>query len=615
MTTQLRDPVCDMPVDPATSLSSSRAGRAFFFCSEYCRRFFEAHPESYADRPPVPDPEEDPARRRLAYFSMEIGLDSRMPIYSGGLGILAGDTLRSFADLGLPVVGVSLLYRRGYFRQALDPQGGQTEAPADWNPAQFVRPLPPTVRVTIAGRSIVVRACRYDVRSTAGHTVPVLLLDTDVEGNEPADKDLTGVLYGGDERTRLSQEIVLGIGGVRVLRALGYTGIRRFHMNEGHSSLLALELLAEETERPLTERIERVKRRCVFTTHTPVPAGHDQFSYELVADLLGEPIPFEELRMLGGADRLNMTRLALNLSHYVNGVAKSHEKVSQEMFPRYPIASITNGVHSFTWTCDQFRALYDRFIPDWANDPFSLRHAMKIPVEEIWKAHFEAKLRLLAEVRRRTSVALDGEVFTIGFARRATAYKRADLLFIDPEELARIARAAGPMQVIFAGKAHPRDEPGKELIQRVFRAADRLRNDVPIVYLAEYDIGLARLLASGVDLWLNTPRRPLEASGTSGMKAAHNGVPSLSVLDGWWVEGNLEGITGWSIGNGSTDGGPSEDARDAADLYMKLRTAILPLYYGNRSGWGDVMKRCVALNASFFNTHRMVQQYASTAYA
>ena len=610
MTADIRDPVCDMPVDPTSSFSADRDGRTSYFCSEYCRAFFLAHPESYVDRPRVSGSDDD-GRRRLAYFSMEVGLDHRMPIYSGGLGILAGDTLHSFADLGLPVVGVTLLYRKGYFRQTLDRRGNQTESPTNWNPAEFLRPLAPAVEVTIGNRPVAIRACRYDIVSPAGHTVPLVLLDTDVEGNLPSDRALTGSLYGGDERYRLSQEIILGIGGIRMLRALGYSGVRRFHMNEGHSSLLVLELLRDTPDRPLTERIESIKRKCIFTTHTPVPAGHDQFSYDLVKEVLGEPIPFEVLRMLGGPEKLNMTRLALNLSHYVNGVARRHEQVSHEMFPLYPITSITNGVHSFTWTCEAFRTLYQRYIPEWASDPFSLRHAMKIPSEDVWSAHLEAKSRLFAEVFRRTSVALAPDVFTIGFARRATAYKRPDLIFSNAEELSRIARNGSPMQLIFAGKAHPRDEPGKELIRRVFRMADRLQNIVPIVYLEEYDMALAQLLTSGVDLWLNTPLRPLEASGTSGMKAAHNGVPSLSVLDGWWVEGHVEGITGWSIGSGPVDGSPNQDA---LDLYSKLETVILPLYYGDRPGWVDVMKRSIALNASFFNTQRMVQQYASTAY-
>jgi starch phosphorylase len=384
-------------------------------------------------------------------------------------------------------------------------------------------------------------------------------------------------------------------------------------MNEGHSSLLALELLREDQDRPLAEQIEDVKRRCIFTTHTPVPAGHDQFSYDLVRELLGEPIPFEEIQMLGGPEKLNTTRLALNLSHYVNGVAKRHGEVSQEMFPGYPINSITNGVHSFTWTCDAFRALYDRHIPGWTMDPFSLRHAMKIPAQEIWSAHQEAKHQLLEEVRRRTPITLSGELFTIGFARRTTAYKRADLLFSDPERLRYIARRVGPIQLVFAGKAHPRDEEGKRIIRRLFRAARELKEDVRIVYVENYDIALARLVTAGVDLWLNTPLRPLEASGTSGMKAAHNGV-----LDGWWLEGHLEGITGWSIGPapGQEPGVPAAvvETRDAEDLYRKLADPIVPLYYFNRPAWIDIMRRAIVFNASFFNAHRMVQQYAANAY-
>lgn len=321
--------------------------------------------------------------------------------------------------------------------------------------------------------------------------------------------------------------------------------------------------------------------------------------------------------MLGGQDGLNMTRLGLNLSHYVNGVARRHGQVSQEMFPGYPIDSITNGVHSFTWTSDSFRRVYDRHVPGWSRDPFSLRHAIKIPPAEIWEAHVEAKRALFAEVHRRTSRSLVEEALTIGFARRATSYKRADLIFRDTRELVKIAKSGGPLQILFAGKAHARDEPGKDVIRRIFRVARELENDVSVIYLENYDMSLARLLTSGADVWLNTPRPPLEASGTSGMKAAHNGVPSFSILDGWWIEGHVEGVTGWSIGSQPMTGtAASADAEDqeSAELYQKLREVIVPLYYGNRPGWIDVMRQTVAFNASFFNTHRMVQQYAANAY-
>jgi starch phosphorylase len=617
MTNAVHDPVCGMPVDPASGRSASHQGRTFFFCSEYCRGYFLTHPDRYGGEPPAVGASEDPASRRLAYFSMEVGLDDRLPIYSGGLGVLAGDTLASFADLRLPVVGVTLLYAKGYFRQTIDAEGYQRESPVEWDPMAVVRPLPAVVSVTIANRSVAIRACQWDVKGSSGYTVPLLLLDTNVPENLPADRELTAFLYGGDERYRLSQEIVLGIGGVRMLRALGYTGVRRFHMNEGHAALLALELLRSEPDQEdVTRDIEDVRRRCVFTTHTPVPAGNDQFSYDLVKEVLGEPLPAEEIRMLGGEDRLNMTRLALNLSHYVNGVAKRHGQVSQEMFPGYAIDSITNGVHSFSWTCDSFRSLFDHHIPGWASDPFSLRHAIKIPKEEVWAAHVEAKERFVEEIRRRTDRSFARDIFTIGFARRATAYKRADLIFSDMGRLSEIARRTGTLQLVFAGKAHPRDNPGKEIIQRIFHLSRESRAELRIVYLEDYDLKLARLLTSGVDLWLNTPLPPLEASGTSGMKAAHNGVPSLSVLDGWWVEGHIEGVTGWSIGPApSSSAGPADDrSRDAAELYEKLSQTIIPFFYFNRDGWAEIMRRSIAFNASFFNTHRMVQQYASAAY-
>ncbi|MBI4502169.1 MAG: alpha-glucan family phosphorylase [Gemmatimonadetes bacterium] len=549
---------------------------------------------------------------------MEVGIDPRLPIYAGGLGILAGDTLRSFADLRIPAVGVSLLYRKGYFRQRLDPDGSQREYPVEWNPGDIVGSLPPTVQVTIENRSVVVRAWEYTVAGATGFQVPLILLDTNVAENPPEDRNLASWLYGGDERYRLSQEIVLGMGGVKMLRALGYSGIERFHMNEGHASLLAFELLREEPDQTAIARdITDVRARCVFTTHTQVEAGHDQFSYDLVKRVLGEPLPLSELQMLGGRDRLNMTLLALNLSRYVNGVAKRHGVVAQHMFPGYSIDSITNGVHSFTWTSPPFRRLYDCYIPGWSRDSFSLRYAIKIPPDEIWAAHLEAKTRLLDEIERRTKRKLTRDALTIGFARRATAWKRPDLVFRDPERLREIARRAGPLQLVFAGKAHPRDEPGKEMIRQVVRLAASLERAVPVVYLEDYDIDLARLLTSGADVWLNTPLRPMEASGTSGMKAAHNGVPSLSILDGWWIEGHVEGVTGWSIGAEQASDAPESDeesARDAADLYEKLEKVILPLYNTSRARWIDVMQRCIAVNASFFNAHRMVEQYATNAY-
>jgi starch phosphorylase len=557
----------------------------------------------------MPGPDAAPV---VAYLSMEVALESDIPTYSGGLGVLAGDTLRSAADLGVPMVGVSLVHRKGYFFQRLDAEGRQHEEPVAWSPDDLLERAPGVCAVEVEGRPVTVRAWRYSITGVTGAVVPVVLLDTDAAANDPYDRGLTDFLYGGDERYRLCQEVILGIGGVRMLRALGYTRIARFHMNEGHSALLALELFAEELARePRGEASERVKRMCVFTTHTPVPVGHDQFPIDLAQKVLG-PGEVEALRTLGCCDTvLNMTRVALELSHYVNGVTTRHGELSRSMFPGYPISSITNGVHSATWTSPPFRALYDRYIPDWRRNSFALRYASSIPLDAIRRAHHEAKRRLVQEVNEHTNAGFAQHAFTLGFARRATAYKRPDLLFRDAERLRRLAVARGPLQVVFAGKAHPRDEAGKALIQRIIGFQKTLAAAVKIAYLPNYDLDLAVLLTSGVDCWLNTPRPPQEASGTSGMKAAHNGVPSLSVLDGWWLEGHVEAVTGWSIG---APAGERTDDEDARELYRLLEDVALPLFYEEGPRWTELMRSTIALNASFFNAHRMLQEYVIQAY-
>lgn len=558
-----------------------------------------------------------PDDRGIAYFSMEIALDPGIPSYSGGLGVLAGDTLRACADLHVPIVGVTLLYRAGYFRQRLDEQGGQYEEPVSWSISKSLELLTETTVVSVDSRPVRVRAWRYEIAGSGGFVVPVLLLDTELPDNDPIDRLLSGELYGGDDRYRLAQEIVLGVGGVRFLKAAGYKSLRRYHLNEGHAAFAPLELLREaNADRPdATWRADEIKGSCVFTTHTPVPAGHDRFEWSLAERMLGPMLPPAVVRTLGDHEgRLNMTSLALNLSGYINGVAARHAEVSRTMFPGYGIHHITNGVHSMTWTSDGFRGVFDRYLPGWSSDPAMLRNADRIPDEELWTAHDAAKTALLAAVREQTGRILDPKALTIGFARRATAYKRADLVLSDVERLRAIARAEGPVQLVFGGKAHPRDEAGKALIRRIQSAARQLGDDIPIVYLPDYDLALAKLVTSGCDLWLNTPQRPLEASGTSGMKAAHNGVPSLSVLDGWWIEGHIEGVTGWAIGPSSVRSEDELDQRaDAVDLYKKLER-IARLFHRDRAGWIMVMRHAIALNASYFNTHRMVQQYIVNAY-
>lgn len=556
---------------------------------------------------------------KVAYFSMEIAIQNVMPTYSGGLGVLAGDTIRAAADLRVPMVAVTLLHRKGYFRQRLDQKGTQKEEPAEWPVEEYLEGSTTRAAVTIEGRTVYIRPWRYDVVGEGGFRVPVFFLDTFLPENDERDRSLTDFLYGGDERYRLCQEIILGPGGFRVLKNLGYPAIELFHLNEGHSSLLTLEVLREEAARAgrgtvSKEDIAAVRRRCVFTTHTPVPAGHDQFSLDLVSEVCEYYPDIANLKdILFYQGRLNMTYLALNLSGFVNGVAKKHGEVSKLMYAGYTIDSITNGVHAATWTAAPFCRLNDRYIPSWRESALSLRYALSIPGSEVWEAHIEAKRDLLKVVRQKTGLPMDDSVFTIGFARRATAYKRADMLFDNKERLRAIASSAGPFQLVFAGKAHPKDEGGKELIRRVFGAQKELSPHIHVAYLEDYDMELGRIITSGVDLWLNTPEPPKEASGTSGMKAAINGVPSLSILDGWWIEGCLEGITGWSIGSN----GPGIDvdrSKDALSLCNKLEETIIPLFYRDRDGYIKVMKSAIALNGSFFNTHRMIQEYVLKAY-
>jgi len=577
---------------------------------------------------------------------MEIALENAMPSYSGGLGVLAGDTIRAAADLRLPMVAVSLLYRRGFFSQHLSEDGTQTEEPVVWKVEDFLKEESARVTVPLENRRVELRAWRYDVKGVRGFEVPVYFLDADLPSNTEWDRNLTGGLYGGDSYYRLCQEVLLGIGGVRMLRALGYEDLTRYHMNEGHAALLSLELLGEEAVKARRtavngEDIEKVRAKCMFTTHTPVPAGHDRFPIEYLTRVFPQQSKFFDLKDAAVAElvkrslqtehnypdlqeaaakgaHLNMTYLALSLSTYVNGVAKQHGVTSRQMFPEVPIEAITNGVHAGTWTSPPFQQLFDRQIAQWREDNYSLRSALGLPPEEVWSAHLIAKHELLEAVREKTGLSLDEEVFTIGFARRATGYKRADLILSDLDRLRQIAKNAGHFQIIYAGKAHPNDGGGKDIIRRIFHAKKALRKTVPVVFLDEYNLDLGGKMTSGVDLWLNTPQFPLEASGTSGMKSALNGVPSLSILDGWWVEGHIEGVTGWSIGEPrrsmDTTDIATDNTKEAESLYWKLENIILPMFYKEPRLYIQIMQHAIAINGSFFNTQRMVQQYITDAY-
>jgi starch phosphorylase len=587
----VKDPICGVPVDPEkTKFMVKRWGREYYFCSHYCMH-------SFLEKP------------RIGYFSMEIAVRSDIPTYSGGLGILAGDTLRSSADLKIPMVAVTLISHKGYLKQKITAEGQQMEYSEDWDPSAFMSLLPNSINIEIAGKEVKVKAWIYHQESVTGGVVPIIFLDTDAEENSLDDRSITDFLYGGDDEYRLKQEMVLGIGGYKMLQAMDLD-IKKFHMNEGHSSLLTLELLKEKN---LDD--DKVKDQCVFTTHTPVAAAFDKFSYDLVQRLLGSELPPETLRKYGGQDRFNMTLLALNLSKFTNGVTEAHMEYSQKLFPGYHIFEVTNGVHSYTWTSEPFRKLFHKYIRGWTHEPELLVRADEITDEEMWNAHEETKRELIEFVKTKTGTQLDEQILTLGFARRATAYKRAALIFSDIERLKRV-RNSGDLQMIFAGKAHPRDVEGKKLIQEIYGRIAQLKGEIKIAYLENYNMQMAAKLTSGVDVWLNTPLPPMEASGTSGMKAAHNGVLNFSVLDGWWVEGCIEDVTGWSIGPRHDEEIENDERRrrEIEDLYGKLRYLILPSFYNDRDHWIDMMKKSMGKIANYFNSHRMMRRYVTEAY-
>lgn len=556
------------------------------------------------------------AETKIAYFSMEIALLNDIKSYAGGLGVLAGDTLKAAADLKMPMLGVTLLNNKGYFKQVIDKNGEQIEEVEEYDYSKLKR-LDIETFVDIGKDRVKICAWEYKIKSNSGYVVPVYFLDTDIEENKEEYRQLTGVLYGGDKEYRLKQEIILGRGGVRLLAELGYSNISKYHLNEGHAALVAVEILSDYRSNNDTEDIkdiiEKIREMCIFTTHTPVKAGHDIFSVDLLKNLQSD-FPFNIPELIVD-NNLNMSLLALYFSSYVNGVALSHQKVSTEMFPGHNIAAITNGVHSQTWTSLEFRDLYDMYIPNWRNCNLSLRNVFNIPPNEIWKAHMRNKKKLLNYIKQKKNIKLSEDVFTIGFARRFTGYKRSTLLFYNMNELLRIHKRVGKMQIVYAGKAHPNDYGGKAMIREVHDIIRHYKEDIDIVFLDDYDMNLASIMIPGVDIWLNTPLPPNEASGTSGMKAAHNGVPQFSTMDGWWVEGFVDGKTGWSIGEKHNGIEPEKlIGKDAADLYYKLENYILPRYYNKPNLWCETMCYSISINASFFNAERMLRQYAQEAY-
>ncbi len=546
---------------------------------------------------------------KVAYFSMEIGIRSEMPTYAGGLGMLAGDIMRSCADMGLNAACITMCWQHGYMKQKIYPDGSQSYADRQWNPADFMKRVDETITVTVEGRDVKVGAWMYELEGME-KTVPGFFLDTNIEGNQPGDREITKYLYGGDGAMRLKQEVVLGIGGVRMLRALGYEHVGTYHMNEGHAALLTLELLRERGYED-----SAVRPNCAFTTHTPVKAGHDVFDYGLAHYVVGDMLPWH-IQKLAGQDSLSMTLLAIHLSRYTHGVSKIHGEVSQAMFPGETIDHITNGVHHLTWSSPEIKELLDKHAPGWRGDPSVLSDLKcdDIPDKEVWDAHQAAKKRLMEEVNKHTAFDFDMDMLTIASARRVVPYKRPELIYNNLERLKEVAH--GQVQIIHAGNAHPSDVFSQGVIQRMVQRSSSLKDHVKIVYLENYNPDIARLLISGADVWLNTPTRLHEASGTSGMKACLNGVLNLSTLDGWWIEGySMDPESGWRIGSmASAADVETHRAVDAEDLYTQLQYEVVPeYYYKDRTRWIRRMKRAIRL-VGFFNTHRCVKEYMEKAW-
>ncbi|HOV85752.1 MAG TPA: alpha-glucan family phosphorylase [Syntrophobacteraceae bacterium] len=536
---------------------------------------------------------------KVAYFSMEIGLNENIPTYSGGLGILAGDHIKSAADLNVPLVAVTLLYKRGYFVQSINPLGQQEETYPYFDPRAFMEQLPFKVTLKLEGRDLHISVWKYTQVGLTGK-VPVYFLDTDLPINAPEDRLITQYLYGGDQHTRICQEKVLGIGGYLALKRLE-PGVTTYHMNEGHAAFLTLALLKD-----MDGNEEKTRDKCIFTTHTPVPAGHDKFHYDMAEEVLGDYLP-SNIRSLAGEDLLNTTLLALNLSRAANGVSELHGEISRRMFPGFDIGHITNGVHHLSWTGREFKELFDRHVPTWRQQPQALKGALNIPTDEIREAKLSAKKRLISYVNSATGAGFSHELLTICFARRATAYKRTTLTFKDMEYLTNLS--FDRVQFIFAGKAHPQDGAGKELIKEIVNTGRQYEKQLRLVFIPNYTIWLASLMTRGTDVWLNTPRRPREASGTSGMKVCFNGGVNMSVLDGWWREVCRSRINGWAIG----DDEDQTDEEAANDLYQDLDD-LVTTYYANPKQWLAIMKNSIADVTPVFNTHRMVTEYLRTYY-
>jgi len=536
--------------------------------------------------------------KTVAYFSMEIALEKDLKTYAGGLGVLAGDILRSASKKNFSMIGVTLLNKHGYFKQVINSTGKQEEF-IDRSNLKKLELLPGKMYLNIGFDKVLFKAWRYFLQHDNGLKIPIYFLDTDWPENREKHRRLCENLYPGDRRKKLKQAILLGRGGVKLLNKIGLDKISKIHLNEGHGALAAIELFLNSKQVSETDKIKEIRKKLVFTTHTPIPAGHDVFFGEFLLKYQPDfPIHIKEVVE---NDTVNFTKLALFFSGYANGVSKKHGRVSRAMFPDFRIETITNGVESSFWSTPEMKILFDQFIPRWRENNCFLKKASIVPLGELKNAHRLAKKRLIKFIALKKKINFSEDVFTLTFARRFAPYKRPTLLLSDLDRLKKINKLAGPIQIIYAGKAHPDDEVGQTLISEVNKRIKKIFPEIKIVFLENYDLEMAKLLVSGSDVWLNNPALPNEASATSGMKAAHNGIPQISTFDGWWPEGYVKNKTGWTV-------------IEAEDLYKVLEEKVLPLYYQHPEKWLKMMRTTIARNASYFNTDRVLTDYIKKAY-
>ena len=537
----------------------------------------------------------------VGYFTAEIGLWSELHTYSGGLGVLAGDHVKSAADAGIPLVGVTLLYHQGYARQHIDDAGIQTETFPEVDMSRLLNKTDIVLKLELDGKPLLAYVWMAEVLGQSGHMVPVYFMDTKHPENATEHQELSSRLYGGDDGVRIRQEYVLGVGGVQLFDHLEVE-LSGLHLNEGHCTFAMLELLKRGWSR------EQLAQRSLFTTHTPVPAGHDRFEWSLVEDVIGDLLPTDAKELVRSAGdpehgaRCSMSHLAVSLSTSVNAVSKLNADVAMTMFDQN-IQPITNGVHHITWTSPVMASLFDKHLTGWRIQPESISNAKTLPTKDLREARSNARKQLHDYVQSTTGVELFSDRLTIGFARRFATYKRANLVFKDLERLRAIG--ARKIQFVFSGKAHPRDQGGKQLIRDIFESAHQIADEIPVAFIENYDMQTGLMMTSGVDIWLNNPIRPMEASGTSGMKAAMNGVPNCSILDGWWPEACIHGVNGWAIGDAEDD---RNDDRDAENIYNVLQHEVIPLWEQEGDGWAEMMKASIAASAGFTG-QRMIQDY------